>query len=462
MGTTSPPHSSESASSERRAAVAASSISTPLGGDPHHPEHAASSTGGWWWLVALAAIAGAGWHYWPEISPALPAWLGGQSAKQEPPAVRAIPITAAPVERIDLPMYLDGLGTVTALKTVTIRSRVEGEITKIAFSEGQTVHEGELLAEIDPRAFQVQKDQAEGQLARDEATLRGARQNLKRLQQLFDSKIATAQQIDDQQAIVDQLEGAVQADNATIAQAELQLTYSKIIAPISGRIGLRVTDEGNIVGPNDPQGIAVITQLEPIALVFTLPQDQINRVQDKLNPEKPLRVEAYDRALRRKLATGKLLAIDNQVDSTNGTVRLKAEFPNDDGTLFPNQFVNVRLLVETKPAAMMIPASALQRGPNGPYVYIVQPDDTVELRTVIPGDTEAGRTEIVSGVAEGDRVVTAGLDRLRPGAKVSTGETKTEKAAAKPGASVEETVKPAATVTGTTPAGQTAPKAAAD
>lgn len=393
----------------------------------------AAARGGWsWWgfWILLALAAAAGWHYRAALSPYLTAVGLAQRPAPTAPPVRPTPVSTASVEQRDMPLYLNGLGTVTALKTVTIRSRVEGEITKIAFIEGQMVEEGDLLAEIDPRPYQVQKEQAEGQLARDAALLRTAQLTLARLKQLFDQKIATAQQVDDQSGLVQQYEGAIQADEAQIAQAELQLTYCRILAPISGRIGLRLVDEGNMVRPTDAQGLAVVTQLQPISLVFTLPQDEIARVQRRMQAEGTLPVEAYDRDLRNRLALGKLLAIDNQVDPTNGTVRLKAEFENQDGLLFPNQFVNVRLLVETETGALVVPGAAVQRGPNGTFVYVVRENDTVELRPVIVQATEGGETAIASGLSPGDLVVTAGLDRLRPDAAVTTNSGKDDPRAA--------------------------------
>jgi multidrug efflux system membrane fusion protein len=380
----------------------------------------ASNPGRGWlaWLI-VAGLIGAGWYYRKELSPYISLIGLSQPAVSTAPPVRVTPVHTAIVEQQDMPLYLNGLGTVTALKTVTIRSRVEGELTRISFVEGQMVEEGKLLAEIDPRPYQVQKEQAEGQLARDDAALKTARLTLARLKQLFEMKIATAQQVDDQSGLVQQYEGAVKADEAQIAQAELQLTYCKILAPIRGRIGLRLTDEGNIIRPNDAQGLAVITQLEPIALVFTLPQDDISRVQKRMQQAGPLTVEAFDRELRNRLAVGKLLAIDNQVDPTNGTVRLKAEFENKDGSLFPNQFVNVRLLVETEPNALVIPAAAVQRGREGKFVYVVGDDDTVEVRAVTVSAGEGDQAAISSGLSAGEVVVTSGLDRLRPKAKVS-------------------------------------------
>lgn len=379
----------------------------------------ASSSRGWLAWLIIAALAGVGWYYRDEIAPHLTLIGLGKPHGPTTPPVRITPVNTSMVEQRDMPLYLNGLGTVTALKTVTIRSRVEGELTRISFDEGQMVKERELLAQIDPRTYQVQKEQAEGQLARDDATLKTARLTLARLKTLFEQKIATAQQVDDQSGLVQQYEGATKADQAQIAQAELQLTYCKILAPISGRIGLRLVDEGNMVRPTDAQGLAVITQLQPIALVFTLPQDDITRVQQRMQAEGTLLVEAYDRELRTRLATGQLMAIDNQVDPTNGTVKLKAQFDNDDGLLFPNQFVNVRLLVDTERNALVIPSAAVQRGPKGMFVYVVGEDDIVELRDVVIGPVEGGLTSIKSGLSPGEIVVTSGLDRLRPKSKVA-------------------------------------------
>ena len=302
---------------------------------------------------------------------------------------------------------------------MTIRSRVEGKLVKIAFAEGQMVREGDLLAEIDPRAFEVQREQAEGQLARDEAVLKSANLTLTRYQGLLQSKTIAQQQVDDQVALVQIAEGALQADQALVANAKLQLSYCRIEAPINGRIGLRLVDEGNIVRANEPTGLAVITQLQPIAVVFTIPQDDIARVQLQSGDGVQLEVDAFDRDFKRKLANGTLAAIDNQVDPATGTVRLKAVFPNDDGLLFPNQFVNARLLVETQRDAVVVPSSAVQRGPASPFVYVLQPDETVELRSVVIGPSEGIETSITSGLQPGETVVTDGIDKLQPGSKVS-------------------------------------------
>lgn len=367
------------------------------------------------WLVAIAIVA-AIVPFWSNIK----TYVGLEAKPASKPPVRIIPVVTAPVIQKDMQVYINGLGTVTAFKTVTIRSRVEGELVKVAFTEGQIVKEGDLLAEIDRRPFDVQLQQAEGQLARDEATLKAADFTYKRYEELQAQKAIAAQQVDDQRSIVQQMTGAIQSDRATVANAKLQLDYCHITAPISGRIGLRLVDQGNIVRANDPNGLAVITQLQPIALVFTIPQDDISRVQRGHSDEKPLVVTAFDRNFKTKLALGKLSAIDNQVDATTGTVRLKAVFDNEDGLLFPNQFVNARLLVDTKKDAIVVPTAAVQRGPNFSFVYVVQEDETVELRTVTVGMSEGAETAIESGLTPGEVVVTEGLDKLQKGTKITT------------------------------------------
>ena len=373
------------------------------------------------WLL-FGALATAGWYYrtlwWPTVEP----YLSFKAPAPSKPTVRVVPVVTANVRQRDLHLYLNGLGTATPFKTVTVRSRVEGELTKIAFVEGQMVNEGDLLAEIDPRAFEVQRDQAEAQLARDAAALKSVNLTLTRYKDLLSSKTIAQQQVDDQTALVQQAEGALRAVQALVANAKLQLSYCRIEAPISGRIGLRLVDEGNIVRANEATGLAVITQLQPIAVVFTIPQDDIARVQLQSRDGRVLEVDAYDRDFKLKLASGTLAAIDNQVDPQTGTVRLKAVFPNEDGLLFPNQFVNARLLVETRPNAVVVPSAAVQRGPASPFVYVVQADETVELRSVVIGPTEGIETSITSGLQPGEAVVTEGIDKLQPGAKVSLRE----------------------------------------
>lgn len=372
---------------------------------------------GWLFVFGLAA---AGWHFraaWlPFVTP--------NKASNAPVkgGARVIPVRTAVVERRDMDLYLNGLGTVTAFNTVTLRSRVDGQLIRVAFTEGQMVQEGDLLAEIDTRPFDAQLKQAEGQLAKDEASLKLAKQTLIRVQDLLKTKSIAPQQVDEQVAQVEQLEGTIDTDEALVANAQLQLTYCRIVSPITGRIGLRLVDQGNIVHANDPTGMAVITQLQPISLVFTVPQDEIPRVQKPMQEGKRLSVDAYDRNFRTRLATGTLAAIDNQVDATTGTVRLKAMFENKDAMLFPNQFVNARLHVETKLNAVIVPAAAVQRGPNTTFVYVVKSDDTVELRNVVTGPTEEAETAIETGLAPGETVVTDGIDKLQQGTKVTTRE----------------------------------------
>jgi multidrug efflux system membrane fusion protein len=373
-------------------------------------------------LVVVAALAVGAYYTWPWIAPWIPA-LSGRKPAGKPPQ-RVIPVATATIRRGDMDIYLNGLGAVTAFNTVTVRSRVEGQLVKVLFTEGQFVEKDQVLAEIDPRPFEVQLAQAEGQLARDEASLKVNKLSLARYRELAKMRSITPQQIDEQVALVDQMEGAIRTDQAAISNAKLQLTYSQITAPIGGRIGLRLVDPGNMVRASESTGIAVITQLQPIAVVFTIPQDSISRVQQKANSGETLIVEAYDRDFATKLATGKLLAIDNQVDPTTGTVRLKAVFENKDNLLFPNQFVNARLLIDKLAEAVIAPSAAVQHGPDFDFVYAVKAEAeseerTVDLRRVETGPTEADQTVIASGLTPGDVVVTDGLDKLHPGAKIS-------------------------------------------
>ena len=316
-------------------------------------------------------------------------------------------------------MHLNGLGTVTAFNTVTLRCRVDGELIKVLFTEGQMVEQGELLAEIDPRPYEAMLKKAEGQLAKDQAMLKVAQLDFDRYTSLAATKSITQQQLDQQTALVKQNEGAIKVDQGEIDNIKLQLTYCQITSPITGRIGLRLVDRGNIVRANDVNGLAVITQLQPIGVIFTIPQDDIALVQRQLRTGETLAVDSYDRDFNIKLASGKLLAIDNQVDATTGTVKLKAVFQNEDNMLFPNQFVNARLGVSTLHNVIISPAAALQRGPDSTFVYLVKADNTVELRKVEVGETEGDQTTIISGLSPGEIVVTDGVDKLLPGSKVS-------------------------------------------
>jgi membrane fusion protein, multidrug efflux system len=343
-------------------------------------------------------------------APGGPGGKGGQN--------RAVPVLATAAQTKDVGVYLTGLGNVAPLNTVSVKSRVDGQLLRIDFREGQMVRAGDLLAEIDPRPFQVQLMQAEGQKAKDEAALHNAQVDLQRYQVLYAQDSIAKQQLDTQAATVAQVRATIQSDQAQIESAKLNLTYSRVTAPTGGRVGLRQVDVGNIVHAGDANGIVVITQLQPIDVLFTIPADHLPQVLPQVHSGKVLAVDAYDRELKRKLAAGKLLAVDNQVDPTTGTVRLKAQFPNADEALFPDQFVNARLLVNVLRGAVTVPTAAIQRSPQSTYVYVVKPDHTVENRNVAVELTEGDDAVIQSGVAAGDLVIVDGVDKLRPGMKV--------------------------------------------
>jgi multidrug efflux system membrane fusion protein len=315
-----------------------------------------------------------------------------------------------------MPVYIRGLGNVTAFNTVVVRSRVDGQLMSIHYTEGQFVREGELLAEIDPRPFQVQLDQAKGQLARDQAQLNDAKVNLARYQTLWNEQVIAKQQLDTQAATVGQVEGAMESDKAAINNAQLQLTYAKITAPLTGRIGLRQVDVGNIVHAADANGLATIAQMQPIAVLFTIPADSLPPVLQKLRAGAKLPVYAFDRSDTTQIATGTLLTVDNTIDPTTGTSRLKAQFANADFGLFPNQFVNCRLLLDVKHGLTIIPAAAIQRGPQGTFVFVAQ-NGVAHIKPVDASITEAGETA-VDGLNAGDMVITDGQDKLQDNAKV--------------------------------------------
>ncbi len=374
---------------------------------PHKLQSGAWSGGQFFAALACAVVA---------------ACLAGCSASK-PSTARAstqtvVPVAVATAERRDVPVFLKGLGSVTASNTVSVKSRVDGQLAEVNFKEGQHVNKGDLLAVIDPRPFQVALEQAQANLFRDQAQLKDARLNYERFKSLFeDSGGISKQQVDTQRAAADQLEGAVRADQSQIDNAKLNLVYSHITAPISGRIGLRLVDVGNMVHASDTNPLLVITQLQPIAVLFTLPEDSLRNVSQHMH-QNTLAVEAYSRDDQTKLATGKLLTIDNQIDQSTGTGRLKAMFDNPDDALWPNQFVNVRLLLETHKNSIVIPSVAVQTGPEGTYVFTVKPDKTVAVSPVTVSFTQNNVASIASGVAPGDIVVIDGQDKLQSGSKV--------------------------------------------
>ena len=344
---------------------------------------------------------------------------GGASAAVGP---RATPVVTAPARTGDLPLSITALGSVTALNTVTVRSRVDGQLLRVHFSEGQLVRNGQLLAEIDPSPFQAQLTQAEGQLARDMAALQNARLDLERYKTLVDKEMIARQQYDTQAATVRQAEGAVKADEGQVDLIKVQISYTRIAAPISGRVGLRLVDPGNMVKANDPGGLVVIAQVEPIAVVFAIPEDNLQAVLRQYRGEKTVPVEAFDREGKRKLAAGTLAAVDNQIDPTTGTVKLKASFPNHDGALFPNQFVNARVLLDVLPNVVLAPSEAIQRGPQGAFVYVVKPDGTAQMRRVELGPGDGGLIAVKQGLTAGEAVVVDGAEKLQDGARVEPRE----------------------------------------
>lgn len=370
-------------------------------------------------VLGLAACVGAAGYQWQARAAFGPK---EKTAADDRKSGRPVPVGVATTTKQDVRVVQGALGTVVPQASVVVRARVGGQLQKVLFEEGQMVKAGELLAEIDPRPFTAQLTQAEGQLKRDFALLKNAQADLARYQGLRAHDAIPEQQLDNQAALVQQYLGTVQADQGVVDNARLQLGFTRITAPVSGRIGLRQVDVGNIVNPNDAASLAVITAVQPIAALFSLPEDQLPAIAahlaDAQRQGRVLAVEAWDRAGTRKLAQGRLQTIDNQIDPATGTIRFKAQFANTDGALYPNQFVNVRLLVETRAGLVVAPSAAIQNGNQGPFVYVVGADQTVALRPVTLGPVDGDRTAVTAGLDAGEQVVVTGVDRLRNGARV--------------------------------------------
>ncbi|WP_413713570.1 MdtA/MuxA family multidrug efflux RND transporter periplasmic adaptor subunit [Serratia marcescens] len=373
--------------------------------------------------IIVAVLA---WRHFSAAQPTAGTTPGAHQAAGKTGAGRAAggrrgapmsPVQAATATQQTVPRFLSGLGTATAANTVTVTSRVDGQLMAIHFTEGQQVKAGDLLAEIDPRPFQVQLTQAQGQLAKDQATLANARRDLARYQQLVKTNLVSRQELDTQASLVQQTEGAIKADQGAVDSAKLQITYSRITAPIDGRVGLKLVDVGNYVTSGSTTGLVVITQTHPIDVVFTLPEGNIA---DLLKAQKagPVSVEAWDRTNQKKLTTGSLLSLDNQIDTATGTIKLKARFANEDDALFPNQFVNARLQVDTLHDAVVIPTAALQMGNEGNFVWTLSEDNKVSKHRVTAGVQDSRQVVISAGLNAGDRVVTDGIDRLTEGMQV--------------------------------------------
>ena len=370
-----------------------------------------------WILIACLVLAGGAAIYWfnGKDRADSAASSGGRRGMDG----RPMPVLATEARRGDIDVMLSALGTVTARNTAIVKPRVDGQLLRIAFQEGQLVRAGDVLAEIDPRPFQAQLDQASGQLVRDQALLANAKIDLDRYQTLLAKDSIAKQQVDSQAALVKQYQGTVKADQGNVDNARLQLGFTKITAPISGRLGLRQVDLGNMVKASDTNGIVIITETQPIMAIFSIPADSLGAVLKGRQAGESLPVEAWDRDNRNKLAVGKLLSIDNQIDTATGTVKLKAEFANADNALFPNQFVNTRLRVETRKDAILVPSAAVQRGTSGTFVYVVNVEEKmVAVRPVTLGPAQAEVVAIEKGLAAGEQVVVDGADKLRQDAKV--------------------------------------------
>ena len=370
----------------------------------------------WLWLLVLLLLGLGGYFLWSKITAKQSADAAAKAAAKGPPP---IPVVAATSHKGDIGVYYSGLGAITPLAMVTLRTRVDGQLMSVRYREGDTVHQGDLLVEIDDGPYQAALTQAEGQLIRDQAALENARIDLARYQQLVPQKAIPEQQLATQQATVHQDEGVVKFDAGQIESAKVNLAYCKIAAPVTGRVGLRLVDFGNIVHASDTNGLVVITQMDPISAIFTISEDQLQVVLQKMAAGQTLEVDAYDRDGKAKLAQGSLTTLDNQIDPTTGTLKLRATFANAKGTLFPNQFVNARLLVQEKHGVTLVPTAAVQRNSQATYVYVVKADSTVTVRPIALGTTEGDDSEVTSGLLPGEVVVMTGVDKLQEGSKVN-------------------------------------------
>ncbi len=378
---------------------------------------------GWFLLLFLAVLVIAAGYLWLRAGRvpgnAAPTDASARAgSKGSDGANRPTPVVATRVNRGNIDVYKNGLGEVTPIYTVTVKSRVDGQLMRVNFKEGDYVHQGDLLGEIDPRPFQVTLEQAQGQLARDTALLHNALVDQKRYEGLLQQNAIPEQQVSTQEALVEQYQGVVKTDQAQIDSAKLNLTYCGITAPITGRVGLRLIDPGNIIHATDATGLVVITQIQPMSVIFTIAEDDLPAVLEKMRRGETLRAEAWDRDFKVKQASGILKTVDNEIDPSTGTVKLRADFDNRDSVLFPNQFVNVRLLVEEKHNVNLLTSAAVQMSSTGKYVYLVQPDSTVTVRPITQGVMEGDVTEITSGLNPGDTVVMTGIDKLAEGSKV--------------------------------------------
>ena len=395
--------------------------SVPSYQPPESSPPGSSKGHGWIWLVVLAVVVGFGVYYYSRThsnsaaaSTTATQAPGGRSGR----GGGAVPVVSAVARKGDIGVYLTGLGAVVPVYTVTIQSQIAGYLMQILYKEGQLVHKGDPLVEIDPRPYQVLLENAQAGLLRDQANLDNAKIDLKRYQTLVPLHAIPEQQLATQEALVKSDEGVIATDQAQIDTAKLDLTYCHITAPITGRVGLRLIDPGNYVTPAQSMGLVVITQIQPITVIFTLAEDQLPAILERLRAGARLKVEAFDRDMKTKIAEGYLATIDNQIDPTTGTVKLRANFDNSKGELFPNQFVNARLLVEDKQGVTIIPTAAVQRNSQRTYVYVVKSDSTATVRTITVGTTEGEETEVTSGLNPGEVVVMTGVDRLQEGTKV--------------------------------------------